>query len=43
MLAINEAGQVTAFHEKPVTFVGDKINAGIYVLSPAVSSFVLLL
>lgn len=29
-------GRVDRFVEKPITFVGDRINAGIYCLSPAV-------
>ncbi len=29
-------GKVDRFVEKPKTFVGDKINAGIYCLSPSV-------
>lgn len=33
---MDEAGQVERFVEKPKTFVGDKINAGIYVLSPSI-------
>lgn len=30
------AGKVDRFVEKPKTFVGNKINGGIYVLSPSV-------
>ena len=30
------ASQVERFVEKPQTFVGNKINAGIYILSPKV-------
>ena len=37
VVVIDEAtGMVQRFVEKPQTFVGDKINAGIYVLSPKV-------
>lgn len=36
VVVIDEYGQVQRFVEKPKEFVGDKINAGIYVLSPAV-------
>jgi mannose-1-phosphate guanylyltransferase len=30
------AGRVERFVDKPATFVGDKINAGIYLLNPSV-------
>eukprot|EP00879_Flechtneria_rotunda_P006943 GHRR01007290.1.p1 GENE.GHRR01007290.1~~GHRR01007290.1.p1 ORF type:complete len:302 (+),score=111.12 GHRR01007290.1:460-1365(+) len=36
VVVINEYGQVQRFVEKPKEFVGDKINAGIYVCDPAV-------
>eukprot|EP00878_Enallax_costatus_P016760 GHUV01017588.1.p1 GENE.GHUV01017588.1~~GHUV01017588.1.p1 ORF type:complete len:269 (+),score=87.75 GHUV01017588.1:798-1604(+) len=36
VVVIDEYGQVQRFVEKPKEFVGDKINAGIYVLSPQV-------
>lgn len=36
VVVIDEYGQVQRFVEKPKDFVGDKINAGIYVLSPSV-------
>jgi mannose-1-phosphate guanylyltransferase len=36
VVIINEYGQVQQFVEKPKEFVGDKINAGIYVCSPKV-------
>lgn len=36
VVVIDEYGQVQRFVEKPKDFVGDKINAGIYVLSPNV-------
>ncbi len=36
VVVTGEKGKVIKFVEKPKTFVGDKINAGIYCLSPAV-------
>ncbi|KAK9848566.1 hypothetical protein WJX84_006534 [Apatococcus fuscideae] len=36
VVVTDETGQVERFVEKPKTFVGDKINAGIYVLEPCV-------
>lgn len=36
VVVMDEYGQVQRFVEKPKEFVGDKINAGIYVISPAV-------
>lgn len=36
VVVMDEYGQVQRFVEKPKDFVGDKINAGIYVCSPAV-------
>lgn len=36
VVVIDEYGQVQRFVEKPKDFVGDKINAGIYVISPLV-------
>ncbi|KAF8061370.1 mannose-1-phosphate guanylyltransferase 2 [Scenedesmus sp. PABB004] len=36
VVIIDEYGQVQRFVEKPKEFVGDKINAGIYVCSPRV-------
>ena len=36
VVVMDESGKVERFVEKPKTFVGDKINAGIYVLSPSV-------
>lgn len=36
VVVMDEYGQVQRFVEKPKEFVGDKINAGIYVCSPAV-------
>lgn len=36
VVVTNKQGQVERFVEKPKTFCGDKINAGIYCLSPAV-------
>ncbi|WIA14582.1 hypothetical protein OEZ85_003097 [Tetradesmus obliquus] len=36
VVVIDEYGQVQRFVEKPKEFVGDKINAGIYVLAPSV-------
>jgi len=38
VVVIDEYGQVQRFVEKPKDFVGDKINAGIYVLNPDVLS-----
>lgn len=36
VVIINEYGQVQQFQEKPKEFVGDKINAGIYVCDPKI-------
>lgn len=36
VVVMDDTGKVERFVEKPKTFVGDKINAGIYVLSPSV-------
>jgi mannose-1-phosphate guanylyltransferase len=36
VVVMDEQGKVERFVEKPKTFVGDKINAGIYCLSPSV-------
>uniref|UniRef100_A0A061S4D2 mannose-1-phosphate guanylyltransferase n=1 Tax=Tetraselmis sp. GSL018 TaxID=582737 RepID=A0A061S4D2_9CHLO len=36
VVVMDESGLVDRFVEKPQVFVGDKINAGIYVLSPSV-------
>lgn len=36
VVVMDESAHVERFVEKPKTFVGDKINAGIYVLNPAV-------
>lgn len=36
VVVMDEYGQIERFVEKPKEFVGDKINAGIYVCSPAV-------
>ena len=36
VVVFNEDGQVDKFVEKPKVFVGDKINAGIYLLSPKI-------
>lgn len=36
VVVMDEYGQVQRFVEKPKEFVGDKINAGIYVCSPSV-------
>eukprot|EP00884_Botryococcus_braunii_P006958 jgi/Botrbrau1/16263/Bobra.0066s0047.1 len=36
VVVTDDKGQVERFVEKPKTFVGDKINAGIYCLSPSV-------
>ena len=38
VVVMDEAGQVERFVEKPKVFVGDKINAGIYVVSPEILS-----
>jgi len=36
VVVMDEAGKVERFVEKPKVFVGDKINAGIYVVSPEI-------
>jgi mannose-1-phosphate guanylyltransferase len=36
VIVMDEYGQVQRFVEKPKDFVGDKINAGIYVVSPSI-------
>lgn len=36
VVVMDDSGKVERFVEKPKTFVGDKINAGIYCLSPSV-------
>jgi hypothetical protein len=36
VVVMDAAGKIERFVEKPQVFVGDKINAGIYVLNPAV-------
>ncbi|MEW5301312.1 MAG: hypothetical protein WDW38_009517 [Sanguina aurantia] len=36
VVVMDEYGQIQRFVEKPKEFVGDKINAGIYVLNPCV-------
>ncbi|KAA6420510.1 MAG: GDP-mannose pyrophosphorylase [Trebouxia sp. A1-2] len=36
VVVMDDSSHVERFVEKPKTFVGDKINAGIYVLNPAV-------
>lgn len=38
VVVMDGEGKVERFVEKPKTFCGDKINAGIYCLSPAVRS-----
>ena len=43
VVVMDGAGRVERFVEKPKTFCGDKINAGIYCLSPAVRPPPLLL
>lgn len=41
VVVTNDEGRVERFVEKPKTFCGDKINAGIYCLSPAVRATLL--
>jgi len=36
VIVSDETGKIDRFVEKPKTYVGNKINAGIYVLSPAI-------
>eukprot|EP00887_Chlorella_sp_A99_P006816 scaffold2.g6816.t1 len=36
VVVMDDAGKVDRFVEKPKTFVGDKINAGIYLINPSV-------
>lgn len=36
VVLMDERGEVDKFVEKPKVFVGDKINAGMYIISPAV-------
>lgn len=36
VVVMDDSGMVERFVEKPKTFCGDKINAGIYCLSPSV-------
>lgn len=36
VVLFNEEGKISRFVEKPPTFVGDKINAGLYCLSPSI-------
>lgn len=36
VILYDDAGKIDQFVEKPQTFVGDRINAGIYLLSPGV-------
>eukprot|EP00762_Andalucia_godoyi_P003469 ANDGO_04371.mRNA.1 Mannose-1-phosphate guanyltransferase beta len=38
VVVANEQGKVERFVEKPQTWVGDRINAGIYILSPKILS-----
>jgi mannose-1-phosphate guanylyltransferase len=38
VVVMDDEGRVERFVEKPKTFVGDKINAGLYILNPSVLS-----